>query len=136
VSVKNCKGVFQALCNRGLCEVRGNGCFQSGEDLTNLASIPLQQDLVTMSLLGLSHVERNGHHYFRGLDHLPGAVTADLLSVLPRLYDASEPVPRLRVEHGQLDIGMLHGEGFGGHLGSIETDSQDAARWLHAKDGN
>lgn len=69
VSVKNCKGVFRALVNFGVCRLQP-GRFQSSEDLTNVGVLPLQQDLVTAAVLGLPHSERNGHHYFRGLDHL------------------------------------------------------------------
>ncbi|MCA8963981.1 MAG: mandelate racemase [Planctomycetes bacterium] len=76
VSVKNCKGVFRALANFGLCRA-APGRFQSSEDLTNIGVLPLQQDLVTAAVLGLPHSERNGHHYFRGLDHLgPDAAAA------------------------------------------------------------
>ena len=32
------------------------------------------------------HVERNGHHYFRGLDHLPSEVAAEALAAHPDLY--------------------------------------------------
>ena len=67
MSVKNCKGVFRALLSRGLCELADDGSFQSAEDLTNLPVLALQQDLATIAALGLPHVERNGHHYFKGL---------------------------------------------------------------------
>ncbi len=41
---------------------RSQGLFLSGEDLTCQAGLAVQQDLALVSLLGLSHVERNGHH--------------------------------------------------------------------------
>ncbi|MBL8732640.1 MAG: hypothetical protein JNN13_09760 [Planctomycetes bacterium] len=101
VSVKNCKGVFRALVNFGLCR-RGDGRFQSGEDLTNLGVLPLQQDLVTAAVLGLPHVERNGHHYCRGLDHLPAPVAAAALAAHPDLYQP--------LDHGGVAVRITAGE--------------------------
>lgn len=85
VSVKNCKGVFRALCNFGISKIDA-GRFQSGEDLSNIGVLSLQQDLVTGAVLGLPHVERNGHHYFRGLDHLPDQLAKDALAAHPDIY--------------------------------------------------
>ncbi len=51
VSVKNCKGVIRAIINRGRCETAG--IMQSGEDLTNLPVVALQQDLATVAALAL-----------------------------------------------------------------------------------
>ena len=119
VSVKNCKGVFRALINRGLCDVRsiggGRAFFQTGEDLTNLPIVALQQDLATMAALGIDHVERNGHHYFRGLQHLPreeALTAADLHADLYRQAEGSAPV-RLRIDQGRLDIGSIDCPGYG-----------------------
>ena len=124
VSVKACKGVFRALANRGLVEVRrasGDGrCFQSGEDLTNLGSIPLQQDLALQATIGVADVERNGHHYFRGLDHLSETVANRLVDELPTLYAASDGLTRLQVREGRIDLrGVVDGIGFGGVLGGL-----------------
>ncbi len=112
VSVKNCKGVFRALANFGLC--RRQGFCQSGEDLTNIGVLPLQQDLVTQSVLGLSHVERNGHHYFRGLDHLPRELAAAALAAHPDLYRPLGGGATLRIEHGTVGVAsLLEGVGYG-----------------------
>ena len=35
--------------------------FMSAEDLTTQAGLSLQQDLALLNLLGIHHVERNGH---------------------------------------------------------------------------
>ena len=43
----------------------------TGEDLANLGPVALLQDLAMMALLGITHVERNGHHYYRGLSMFP-----------------------------------------------------------------
>ena len=110
VSVKNCKGVFRALINRGICAVRGG--FQSAEDLTNVPLLPLHQDLATVGVLGLEHVERNGHHYFRGLDHLTDAERAAALERHPSLYVEHEGLPQLRIESGRLDLRSLEASGY------------------------
>jgi hypothetical protein len=38
----------------------------SAEDLTTQAGLAVQQDLALVNLIGLTHVERNGHHYVNG----------------------------------------------------------------------
>jgi hypothetical protein len=105
VSAKNCKGVFRTLLNRGVCARRGG--FQSAEDLTNLPLLPLHQDLATAALLGLPHAERNGHHYFRGLDHLTDAERAAALAHHPELYVERDDGAFLRIERGRLDLSAL-----------------------------
>ncbi len=116
VSVKACKGVFRALLNTGLCHTRGGGLFQSGEDLTNLPVIALHQDLCLMATLGIEHVERNDHHYFRGLDHLPPDTIAYALKTHGDLYERDGHSARLAIEHGRLAIASLDRPGFGADL--------------------
>ena len=113
ISVKACKGVFRALLNRGLCQVSEGELFQSGEDLTNLPVRALQQDLALMASLGIPHVERNGHHYFRGLDHLPLEFAEAAMDKHPGLYHREEETIALRVKGGKLDLSSLHCPGFG-----------------------
>jgi hypothetical protein len=59
VSSKTCKGIYKSLINAARCAEWGEGYFMSGEDLTVQAGLALQQDLALVSLLGLTHVERN-----------------------------------------------------------------------------
>jgi len=112
VSVKNCKGVFRALLNRAWCG-RVPGAFQTGEDLTNLPVLALQQDLATQAALGMEHVERNGHHYFAGLDHLPAAEAEAALLAHPDLYERGAGRIVLRIRNGVLELGSLQRPGFG-----------------------
>ena len=131
VSVKNCKGVFRALCNFGIAKGAADR-FQSGEDLTNVGVLSLQQDLVTGACLGLPHVERNGHHYFRGLDHLPSEVAASALSAHPDLYRslsaASGGGVALRIAGGKIDItSALAAVGYGQALSNYAQSLQVAA---------
>ncbi|MCK5942665.1 MAG: mandelate racemase [Planctomycetes bacterium] len=135
VSVKNCKGVFRALCNFGVCR-RDGALFQSGEDLTNIGVLALQQDLVTQSVLGLPHVERNGHHYFRGLDHLPEAVQRRARDRHGDLYRGfGDGSVTLRISKGEVAIGSaLRSVGYGTDLDDFAVDmvaaNQRAVRYL------
>ena len=83
VSSKSCKGLVKALANSALAWQRtaaGRPCFVAAEDLTAVPVVSLHQDLVHVAALGIGHVERNGHHYVRGLDHLSAAERACALS--------------------------------------------------------
>ena len=113
MSIKNCKGVFRALINRGLCDVLDGDLFQSAEDLTNLPVLALQQDLTTIAALGITHAERNGHHYFRGLDHLPTDLAHAALARHPDLYVGHGDGAALRIEAGSLRMGSLDCVGYG-----------------------
>lgn len=64
-SHKNCKGVFKSIANALLARQRG--AILSGEDLANVGPVALLQDLTVAATLGIPHLERNGHHYFRGV---------------------------------------------------------------------
>jgi len=113
VSIKSCKGVFRALLNRGLIEVRGGGLFQSGEDLTNLPAVALQQDLALMCALGVDDIERNGHHYFRGLDHLPEQERRSALEEHADLYSVDLDGARVNITAGNMHTGSTDCVGFG-----------------------
>jgi hypothetical protein len=72
-SHKNCKGVFKSIANRSLIAHRQQleptgRLIMSAEDLSTVGPVALLQDLATIATLGLTHAERNGHHYFRGLE--------------------------------------------------------------------
>ncbi|WP_226781543.1 mandelate racemase [Oceaniglobus trochenteri] len=112
VSHKNCKGVIHSLLNALLVR-RHEGCFQSAEDLTCLPVVSLQADLAVVAALGISHVERNGHHYFRGLDHLPGDEAEAALAAHPDLYERSGGGIRLANGGGVLNLGSLQVPGMG-----------------------
>ncbi|MHC5004397.1 MAG: mandelate racemase, partial [Planctomycetota bacterium] len=113
VSVKNCKGVFRALVNRAICARSAGRLFQSAEDLTNLPVVALQQDLCTVAALGLEHVERNGHHYFRGLDHLPADEIEAALAAHGDLYERLDGSAALRIVDGAVDLESLDRAGYG-----------------------
>jgi L-alanine-DL-glutamate epimerase-like enolase superfamily enzyme len=117
VSTKNCKGVIKSFLNRTLVEARRSpgvaSPFMSAEDLTNLPVVPLQQDLVTVLALGISHVERNGHHYIRGLAHCSPRDRALALAHHGDLYEARGEEVFLRIRDGRLATASLAGPGYG-----------------------
>jgi hypothetical protein len=118
VSHKNCKGVYRSLINTGLAAVRNRASgdkhyFLSAEDLTNLAVVPLQADLAVIATLGIPHVERNGHHYFCGLDHLPEAEWKSALEHHAGLYESHGSSGALRIDNGMLDLTSLQVPGLG-----------------------
>ena len=91
-SHKNCKGVIKGLANRCLIEwyrrhrPRAGPWLMSGEDLANVGPVALLNDLAAMAVLGIGDVERNGHHYFAGLDMFPEALQARVCAAHPDLY--------------------------------------------------
>ena len=117
-SHKNCKGVYKSLHNLALAAVHNERVgrpelFLSAEDLTNLPVVALQADLAVVAMLGIGHVERNGHHYFRGLGHLSAAEKEEALARHPDLYERGEDEVFLRITDGRLDIASLQVPGMG-----------------------
>lgn len=130
VSSKNCKGLIKALTNQALAshysQRSGNGrpFFLSGEDLMNLPVVPLHQDLTHAAALGIAHVERNGHHYVRGLDHLSDLERAACIRDHASLYTERERgLVALNIQRGQLDVrSLLQVPGLGSGP-DVEADS-------------
>jgi hypothetical protein len=117
VSSKTCKGLYKSLLNAARCEVWNREAgrpvyFMSGEDLTCQAGVSVQQDLALVSLLGLEHVERNGHHYVNGMAGAPAAEQRSFLAAHPDLYREENGTVRLRIEKGRLAIGSLACPGY------------------------
>ncbi len=105
--MKACKGVFRALLNRARIDADGEG-LQSAEDLTNLPVLPLHHDLAVVASLGLPHVERNGHHYFRGQSHLTPDESEHLRTHHASLYHGTETGETLlTIQGGRLDLSSL-----------------------------
>jgi L-alanine-DL-glutamate epimerase-like enolase superfamily enzyme len=112
VSSKTCKGIYKSLINAARCAAWGKGYFMSGEDLTIQAGLALQQDLALVSVLGLTHVERNGHHYVNGMAGLPAAEQDRFLNAHGDLYERSHGAVRVRIRDGSLQIGSLDCPGY------------------------
>ena len=117
VSSKSCKGFYRSLLNRARCahwnaEAGAETYFMSAEDLTTQAGICVQQDLALATLIGCTHVERNGHHYVDGMAALGEAEQSAFLSAHPDLYHCTHGAVRVRIADGMLGIGSLDQPGF------------------------
>lgn len=117
VSSKCCKGFYKSILNAARCamwnmEDGSRRYFITGEDLTTQAGLAVQQDLALVNLIGLQHVERNGHHYVNGMADLPESEQAAFLAAHPDLYERSHGAVRLKIRKGRLDIRSLAGPGF------------------------
>jgi len=112
VSSKTCKGLYKSLINAARCKAWGDGYFMTGEDLTIQAGIALQQDLALVSLLGLTHVERNGHHYVNGMAGLPAHEQEQFLVNHADLYEQTYGAVRVRIKGGMMQIKSLDCPGF------------------------
>ena len=117
-SSKSCKGLYKSLLNAARCALWNRSIpgryFLSGEDLTMQAGLAVQQDLALASVLGLSHVERNGHHYVNGFAG-QGADAAEqqrFLSAHPDLYTTSHGSVRLAIRDGSIALRSLDLPGF------------------------
>jgi len=112
VSSKTCKGLYKSLVNAARCKAWGSEYLMTGEDLTIQSGLALQQDLALVSLLGLTHVERNGHHYVNGMADLPQAEQDAFLAAHPDLYERSHGAVRPRIERGAMRIESLGCTGY------------------------
>src|SRR5690606_5675870 len=85
------------------------------EDLTCQPGISIQQDLALVNLLGLTHVERNGHHFIDGFSGSQREAQA-FLKAHPDLYHMQDDRVRLKIDDGSCAIGSLDCPGFGASL--------------------
>jgi L-alanine-DL-glutamate epimerase-like enolase superfamily enzyme len=93
-SHKNCKGVFKGIANACLIAARRRTAgapplLLTGEDLSNIGPLALTQDLAVQAALGVTTVERNGHHYFAGLSFWPAELQEAMGTHHPDLYRPS-----------------------------------------------
>jgi hypothetical protein len=118
-SHKNCKGVIKGIGNACLLEHRrraspAQAFILSAEDLSNVGPIALPQDLAVVAALGIHHVERNGHHYFRGLSMLRSASVEPLADAHSDLYRRlPDGTPAVRIEAGRISIDSIVDAPFG-----------------------
>jgi hypothetical protein len=113
VSSKNCKGFYKSILNASRVARLGAGHFMSAEDLTTWPGVSVQQDLALVSLLGLTHVERNAHHFIDGMTFAPEAEQLAFVAAHPALYEKKDGKPaRLKAVGGKLDLRSLDVPGF------------------------
>ncbi|MBI3418491.1 MAG: hypothetical protein HY043_24635 [Verrucomicrobia bacterium] len=111
-SHKNCKGIVKGIANACLLEKRrrdGERLVLTGEDLCNLGPVALLQDLAMMALLGIEHVERNGHHYYRGLSMWPSDWQDAVRAAHGDLYARHrEGFAHLHIRDGRVALGSVN----------------------------
>lgn len=118
-SHKNCKGIVKGLANAALLFCRqhqrpGRDLFLSGEDLANVGPVALLQDLAMAAMLGIQHVERNGHHYFKGLSHLGPDLQSEVLEQHGDLYSKhGDGFAVVRIDDGKVSIRSVVDAPFG-----------------------
>jgi len=115
ISSKSCKGIYKSIVNATRAakwSAGGEKFFISGEDLTCQAGLGVQQDLALGALIGVTHAERNGHHYVDGFGDTPAAEAQAFLAAHPDLYVGDGNNIRLSIHDGDLLTGSLAAPGF------------------------
>lgn len=115
ISSKSCKGLYKSIVNATRAakwSADGARFFVTGEDLTCQAGLAVQQDLALGAFIGVTHAERNGHHYVDGFGATPVAEAQAFAAAHPDLYaDAAQGI-RLSIHDGDLLTGSLNTVGF------------------------
>jgi len=114
ISSKSCKGIYKAIINAtraATWSAAGGRYFITGEDLTCQAGLAVQQDLALGALIGVTHAERNGHHYVDGFADTLAAEAGAFRDAHPDLYAGGGTV-RLAIHDGDLLTGSLTAPGF------------------------
>ncbi|MCB1859121.1 MAG: mandelate racemase [Gammaproteobacteria bacterium] len=121
ISSKACKGLYKSLVNAARCQGAtdrvGRPLFLSAEDLTCQPGLALQQDLALIAGLGIPHVERNAHHYVRGMAGAPEAEQYAFLEAHPDLYHLAAGRACLTIDRGEIALGSLATTGFASGAG-------------------
>lgn len=144
-SHKNCKGVFKGIANACLIRHRQKNApdqtyILSCEDLSNVGPVALLQDLAVVASLGIGHAERNGHHYFAGLSHLPPAQQAAVLAAHGDLYRPhttpdGQTFPSLAIADGAISVASVVNAPFGLAAPFDPTQFPAAGEWSFASLG-
>src|SRR5262249_1324340 len=115
ISSKSCKGLYKSVINATRAakwSAEGARYFIAGEDLTCQAGLAVQHDLALGALLGITHAERNGHHYVDGFADTPAAEAERFLAAHPDLYERRDGKVHLAIHDGDLLTGSLTAPGF------------------------
>jgi hypothetical protein len=115
ISSKSCKGIYKSIVNATRAAKWSRGgekFFVTGEDLTCQAGLGVQQDLALGALIGVTHSERNGHHYVDGFAETPSTEAQAFLDAHPDLYASDGTKVRLAIHDGDLLTGSLASPGF------------------------
>ncbi len=130
---KGCKGVFRGLANALLVQQRSSQApaILTAEDLATLPPLTLNQDLVVAATMGLTHIERNGHHFFGCLAPITPTIDEIALRSHPELFEAgADGRAHLAIHGGALQVSGALAAPFGfaadldvSHLTALSEDS-------------
>lgn len=112
ISSKACKGIYRAMHSATRIAQNPLHLLLSGEDLTCQAGLAVQQDTLLAASLGITHIERNGHHYVDGFGVAPEREAQGFAKAHNGFYTTAQGRTRLAVQAGQLDLASLHTPGF------------------------
>ncbi len=112
VSTKSCKGLYKSLLNGARAAQWGNGYFISAEDLTCQAGLAVQQDTALVAFHGITHAERNGHHYVDGFASTPIAEQRLFAAEHPGFYEQTDGKIRLKIRDGAIATQSFAVKGF------------------------
>jgi hypothetical protein len=115
ISSKSCKGIYKSILNAARAakwSAAGENFFITGEDLTCQAGLGVQQDLALGAFIGVTHAERNGHHYVDGFSGVADREAEAFLAAHPDLYVRDGDKIRLSIHDGDLLTGSLTKPGF------------------------
>lgn len=132
-SHKNCKGFYKSLLNLSLVKhyaTKGEKLLLSGEDLQNMPIVPLHQDYAAVSLLGLEHCERNGHHFNYGLCMVSDRERRLAERYHSDMYRKQDGELFLNIEQGIVDVASLQCPGFGIRFMPDFHTMQPMRKWL------
>lgn len=112
ISSKSCKGLYKSIINMTrIAKWNDDGaeCVICCEDLTCQAGLAVQQDLAlgALILIGVTHAERNGHHYVDGFADTPADEADAFLTAHPDLYTRTGGKVRLAIHDGDLLTGSI-----------------------------
>ncbi|MFC7396010.1 enolase [Chelatococcus sp. GCM10030263] len=118
VSSKACKGLYKSLVNGARAAAwnardrQPGHFFVTGEDLTCQAGLGVQQDTALVACLGITHGERNGHHYVDGFGPAPAGEAEGFMAAVPGFYARYGGRAQLAVASGVLTTASLFTPGF------------------------
>jgi hypothetical protein len=115
ISSKSCKAFYKSIINATRAakwNQANDKFFITGEDLTCQAGLSVQQDLALGALIGITHMERNGHHYVDGFAETPEEEADAFLGAHPDLYVRDAGRVRLAIHKGDLLTESLVKPGF------------------------
>jgi hypothetical protein len=111
VSSKSCKGIYKSLLNGALQRL----LYHRGR--SNLPGRPRRPARHCASgVHGLTHAERNGHHYVNGFANTPEPEAQAFLTAHPDLYEENRSKVRLSIRDGAISTRSLAAPGFASGL--------------------